>query len=200
MAPIPMVCNDIPRDIPERDPVCIITVGHRPYSVPSTDMAAQCSTARTLWPAGLYAYAYTQRALRACSGHTHFRTWRVAKMEITITPSHRELAMSSRKGQRIALLLPALRRGRSPSLLSTSGRRSSSATTARLRGYVATVVEMLCCEACRNHEDGITSMNNISKVRITGSSNQKTSNIVDHATSEQHRAATLRVRADAVYE
>ena len=65
-------------------------------SVPSTDMAAQCSTAWTLWPAGLYAYAYTQRALRECSGHTHFRTWRVAKMEVT--PSHRDLAMSSRKG------------------------------------------------------------------------------------------------------
>jgi len=64
----------------------------------------------------------------------------------------------------------------------------------------STVVEMLCCEACRKHEDGITGMNNISIVWITGSSNQKTSNIVDHATSEQHRAATLRVRADAVHE
>ena len=60
--------------------MCIITVGHRPYSVPSTDMAAQFSTALTLWPAGPYAYAYMQRAL-CSSGHTHFRTWRLAKIE-----------------------------------------------------------------------------------------------------------------------
>ena len=60
-----------------------------------------------------------------------------------------------------------------------------------------TVVEVLWCEACRKYEDGITGMKNFSKAWITGSSNQKTSNIVDHATSEQHRAAMVRVRADA---
>lgn len=31
---------------------------------------------------------------------------------------------------------------------------------------------------------------------ITGSSNQKTSNIVDHTTSEQHHTAMVRVHAD----
>ena len=56
---------------------------------------------------------------------------------------------------------------------------------------------MLWCEARRKHEDGITGMKNFSKAWITGSSNQKTSNIVDHATSEQHRAAMVRVRTDA---
>ena len=60
-----------------------------------------------------------------------------------------------------------------------------------------TVVEMLWCEACRKHEDRITGIKNLSKVWITGSNNQKTSNIVDHATSEQHCAAMVRVRANA---
>jgi len=45
----------------------------------------------------------------------------------------------------------------------------------------------------------ITGMKNFSKAWITGSSNQKTSNIVNHATSEQHRAAMVRVRADVVF-
>ena len=58
---------------------------------------------------------------------------------------------------------------------------------------------MLWCEACRKHEDGITGMKNFSKTWITGSSNQKTSNIVDHATGEQHHAAVVRVRADVVF-
>ena len=43
----------------------------------------------------------------------------------------------------------------------------------------------------------MTGMKYFSKVWITGSSNQKTSNIFDHATSEQHRAVMVRVRADA---
>ena len=60
-----------------------------------------------------------------------------------------------------------------------------------------TVVEMLSCEACRKHEDSITGMKNFSSAWITGSSNQKMSNIVDHATSEQHRAAMVRIRSDA---
>lgn len=39
-------------------------------------------------------------------------------------------------------------------------------------------------------------MENLSKVWINGSFNQKTSNIVDQASSEQHHAAMLQVRAD----
>ena len=58
------------------------------------------------------------------------------------------------------------------------------------------VVEMLWCEACRKHEDSIVGMKN-SKAWITGSSNQKTSNIIEHATSEQHCAAMVQIRADA---
>ena len=40
-------------------------------------------------------------------------------------------------------------------------------------------------------------MKNFSKAWISGSCNQKTSNIVDHASSEQHHVAMLRVHADA---
>ena len=59
------------------------------------------------------------------------------------------------------------------------------------------MVETLWCEACRKHEDRITGMKNFSKAWINGSCNQKTSKIVDHASSEQHRVAMLQVRADA---
>ena len=40
-------------------------------------------------------------------------------------------------------------------------------------------------------------MKNFSGAWIAGSSNHKTSNIVDHATSEQHKAAMICVRAEA---
>ena len=60
-----------------------------------------------------------------------------------------------------------------------------------------TLVEVLRCEVFTKHEGAMTAMKNFSKVWITGSSNQKTSNSFDHATSKQHRAAMVRVRADA---
>ena len=40
-------------------------------------------------------------------------------------------------------------------------------------------------------------MKNFFRMWVTGSNNQKTNNIVDHATSEQHRVAMARVRAEA---
>ena len=86
----------------------------------------------------------------------------------SVRDTHIRNAHCARSGRthfrmRIVLLQAALRRGRSPSLPSTSGRRSSSKTIACSRGYVATVVEMLWFEACRKHEDGITGMKNVSK-------------------------------------
>ena len=45
-------------------------------------------------------------------------------------------------------------------------------------------MEVLRCEACKKHEGAMTGMKNFSKAWITGSSNQKTSNIFDHATKE----------------
>ena len=58
-------------------------------------------------------------------------------------------------------------------------------------------VETLWCETCRKHQDAITGIKNFSKAWVAGSSNQKTSNIIDHAISEQHRAAMARERAAA---
>jgi len=40
-------------------------------------------------------------------------------------------------------------------------------------------------------------MKNFSRAWIEGSTNHKTSNIVDHANSDQHRAAKVRTRAEA---
>ena len=54
------------------------------------------------------------------------------------------------------------------------------------------VVEMLWCDSCRKYEDAIRGMKNFSNAWITGSSNQKTSSIIDHAISEQHRVSMLR--------
>ena len=56
---------------------------------------------------------------------------------------------------------------------------------------------MLWCEACRSQEAGIAGMKHFSRVWITGSTNHKTSSVVDHATGEQHRAAMTGVRAAA---
>ena len=75
-----------------------------------------------------------------------------------------------------------------------------NATTTRSRDVSQedkTVVEELWCEACRKYEDRITGMKHFTRAWISGSSNQKTSNIVDHATSEQHCAAMIRLRTDA---
>ena len=58
-----------------------------------------------------------------------------------------------------------------------------------------TLVEKLWCHACRKYESSITGMKNFSSTWIKGSTNQKTSNVVDHATSEQH--TTLSYGANA---
>ena len=49
------------------------------------------------------------------------------------------------------------------------------------------------CDACRKHEKRLTGLTNFSHAWITGSYNHKTSNITDHANSEQHRAAMIQV-------
>ena len=55
----------------------------------------------------------------------------------------------------------------------------------RVKVHVAT----LWCEACKKHEHSVQSLKNFSRVWITGSTNQKVSNVVDHATSEVHKAS-----------
>ena len=51
------------------------------------------------------------------------------------------------------------------------------------------LVENLWCHACRKYESAITGLKNFSNAWIKGSTNQKTSNVVDHAKSEQHATA-----------
>ena len=58
-------------------------------------------------------------------------------------------------------------------------------------------VATLSCEACKKYERSVQSLKNFSRVWITGSSNQKVSNVIDHATSEVHKASMARMRADS---
>lgn len=51
------------------------------------------------------------------------------------------------------------------------------------------LVSLLWGAACRQYEDRIGGHKNFSRAWIDGSSNHKTSNIKDHAKSEQHKAA-----------
>ena len=59
------------------------------------------------------------------------------------------------------------------------------------------LVGLLWCDACRKHETELKGLKNFSRAWIEGSSNHKTSNIIDHATNDQHRAAMIRMRAVA---
>ena len=120
------------------------------------------------------------------------------------TYSQRDLAKSSRK--RTADSAPTTSSKKRNVTVTTFNKWKSQfqcdySTLSWLRCNVSkedkTVVETLWCEACRKHEDRTTGMKSFFKVWINCSCNQKTSNIVDHASSEQHRAAMLRVRADA---
>ena len=50
-------------------------------------------------------------------------------------------------------------------------------------------VSTLWCHVCRKYEERICCSKNFSRAWIEGSSNHKTSNILDHAKSDQHKAA-----------
>ena len=52
-----------------------------------------------------------------------------------------------------------------------------------------TLVSLLWCVVCRKYEANIRGYKNFSKSWIEGTSNQRTSNVIDHATSAQHKAA-----------
>ena len=51
------------------------------------------------------------------------------------------------------------------------------------------LVDYLWCSACREHSQTICSMKHYSDVWVTGSKNHRTSNVMDHVTSDQHKAA-----------
>ena len=58
------------------------------------------------------------------------------------------------------------------------------------------LVEKLWCHACRKYESSITGMKNFSSAWIKGSTNQKMSNVVDHATCEQQTTAMTQMQVD----
>ena len=58
------------------------------------------------------------------------------------------------------------------------------------------LVETLWCDVCRRLKDTICSVKNFSKAWIEGSTNHKTSNIVEHARSDQHKGAMMRLRQE----
>ena len=59
------------------------------------------------------------------------------------------------------------------------------------------LIAVLWCQACRTHERSITGLKNFSRAWIVGSTNQKISNVADHAKSEQHHTAMSRVHVEA---
>ena len=79
----------------------------------------------------------------------------------------------------------------STSSLSTSGGRSSSKKARR-----QVTRAKLFCLVCQKYEDRIQSVKHFSAAWITGSANQKTSNIIDHVKSEQHKQAMSCLRTD----
>ena len=58
------------------------------------------------------------------------------------------------------------------------------------------LVGLLWCAVCRRFEERIRGVKNFSNVWITGSSNHKCSNVLDHARSDQHKAAMTRLRVE----
>lgn len=60
------------------------------------------------------------------------------------------------------------------------------------------LVNSLWCEVCTKYESSIWSLKNFSRAWLTGSLNQRTSNIVSHAESEQHKIAMRTWRAEQV--
>lgn len=57
-------------------------------------------------------------------------------------------------------------------------------------------VKLLWCSVCRDHKSRICGMTNFSEAWITGSENHRSSNLIDHANSEQHKAAMSRHRVE----
>ena len=62
------------------------------------------------------------------------------------------------------------------------------------------LVSVLWCDVCRKYEDRIRGQKNFSRAWIDGSTNHKTSNISDHATSDQHKVEMIRLRSEQAKE
>ena len=59
-----------------------------------------------------------------------------------------------------------------------------------------TLVSTLWCEVCRRYEDRLRGMRNYSGAWISGSTNHRTSNVIDHSKSDQHTFSMARFEAD----
>ena len=55
-------------------------------------------------------------------------------------------------------------------------------------------VSLLWCSVCREYREKICSMNNYSSAWVNGSDNHRTSYVLDHAASEQHKNAMGKLR------
>ena len=60
------------------------------------------------------------------------------------------------------------------------------------------LVALLWCLACRDYQDKICSMKNYLSAWITGTENQRTSNVLDHVACNQHMAAMSPLRTAQV--
>ena len=58
------------------------------------------------------------------------------------------------------------------------------------------LVATLYCKVCRQFEDRIRGMCNFSSAWVTGTTNHRTSNVLDHAKSDQHIASMSRLREE----
>ena len=58
-------------------------------------------------------------------------------------------------------------------------------------------VGSLRCDVCKKYKSNIESLRNFSIAWVTGSSNLKVSNVLEHAASEVHKVAMTRMHADA---
>ena len=67
---------------------------------------------------------------------------------------------------------------------------------AEMDDHNKSLVSSLWCVVCRQYESRVCGLKNFSRAWIDGSSNHKTSNITDHASSEPHKAAMVYFRRD----
>ena len=58
-------------------------------------------------------------------------------------------------------------------------------------------VASIRCEVCKKYKTNLESMKNFSRAWVTGSTNLKVSNVLEHAASEVHKVAMSRLHADA---
>ena len=59
-----------------------------------------------------------------------------------------------------------------------------------------TLISELWCEPCRKYEARMKGQKNFSNAWIRGTSNQRTSNVIDHASSNQHKTSMAYLKAD----